>query len=129
MTAPRKHHLQSPHTLRGRVTFGQSGIATGVELGVIPAGSFVKPGIVKIEEAFNAATTNVLVVGSIADDDGFITSAGAAAGVLGVKTSLTGAQTGNVTTDTQVLVKFTQSGAAATAGIADIVLEYYPHST
>jgi hypothetical protein len=105
-------------------------VATGVEIGTIPAGSFVFPCHVQITTAFNAATTNVLVVGTAADDDGFATTAATLPGATGVKINLTGAQTGDVlTADTPVVVKYTQTGTAATAGVAVVVVPFYPHVT
>lgn len=118
------------HALRGRINFDSSGAATGIEIGTIPAGSFVGPVTVHVITAFNAATTNVLEVGTTADPDGFATSAGTASGATGVKLNLTGAQSGDtLTADTPVVVRFTQTGAAATAGVAQVVVEFYPHVT
>lgn len=128
-TPPRKLHFNAQHIIRGRVTLGDTGLTTGIEIGKIPAGSFVLPPTVNIETAFNAATTNVLVVGSAADDDGFLTSAVALAGATGIKTGVTGAQLGNIAADTSVYVKFTQTGTAATTGVADVIVPYYPHSS
>lgn len=118
------------HAVRGRINFDSSGAATGIEIGTIPAGSFVLPATVHVITAFNAATTNVLEVGTAADADGFATSAGTASGATGIKTSLTGAQSGDtLTADTPVVVKYTQTGTAATAGVAQVIVPYYPHVT
>lgn len=118
------------HCIRGRIKFDTSGVATGVEIGTIPAGSFVSSVSAHIITAFNAATTNVLVVGTAADDDGFALSAGVIAGTTGVKNGLVGAQSGDtLTADTPVVVKFTQTGTAATAGEAQVLLHFYPHYT
>lgn len=128
-TPPRKLHVQTLHAMRGRVTFSDTGIATGIEIGKIPAGSFVDSVSVSVEVVFNALTTNVLTVGSAADDDGFATAAGTASTAAGQKRGLTGAQSGNIAADTSVLVKYTQTGTAATTGVADVVLYFYPHPT
>lgn len=128
-TPPRKYHFEVLHAVRGRVTFSDTGVATGIQIGTIPAGSFVLPPWVNIETVFNAATTNVLTVGSAADDDGFLTSAVSASGVAGVKTGVTGAQLGNIAADTPVYIKYTQTGTAATTGVADVVVPYYAHSS
>jgi hypothetical protein len=128
-TPPRKYHANVQHCVRGRITFSDTGVTTGIEIGKIPAGSFVLPPVVNIETAFNAATTNVLVVGTSADDDGYLTNAVSASGVAGVKTGVTGALLGNNAADVSVLVKYTQTGTAATAGVADVIVPYYPHSS
>jgi hypothetical protein len=118
------------HEIRGRIKFDTANAATGIELGTLPAGSFVDGVTVHVITAFNAGTTNVLVVGTAADDDGFATSAGIAAGTAGKKNSLDGAQSGDsLTADTPVVAKFTQTGTAATTGEASILLKYAPHVT
>ena len=126
----RKIHEQVVHAIRAKVSISDAGLASGIAVGAIPAGSFVLPAHVHVTTAFNAATTNVLVVGTAADDDGFVTSAGAIAGTAGLKTNLVGAQSGvALTADAEVVVKFTQTGTAATAGVAEIVVPYYPHAS
>src|SRR5918993_3457688 len=118
------------HAVRGTVNYATANVATGVEIGTIPAGSFVAGTHVHIVTAFNAATTNVLTVGTAADDDGFATSAGTVAGTPGVKLNLTGAQSGDtLTADTPVVFKYTQTGTAATTGVAQAVVTFYPHVT
>jgi hypothetical protein len=118
------------HCIRGRMNFDTSGAATGVEIGTIPAGSFVAGVHVHVITAFNAATTNVLVVGTAADDDGFATTAATLPGATGMKLNLTGAQSGDtLTVDTPVVMKYTQTGTAASAGAAAILVNFYPHVT
>jgi len=118
------------HCIRGRIKFDTSGAATGIEIGTIPAGSFVGSVTVHVATAFNAATTNVLVVGTAADDDGFAVAAGTLSGATGLKTALFGAQSGDtLTADTPVVVKYTQTGTAATAGDAQVLVTFYPHAT
>jgi hypothetical protein len=104
------------HCIRGRMNFDTSGAATGVEIGTIPAGSFVAGVHVHVITAFNAATTNVLVVGTAADDDGFATTAATLSG-------------DTLTADTPVVMKYTQTGTAASAGAAAILVNFYPHVT
>lgn len=118
------------HAARGRINFDSANAATGIEIGTIPAGSFVLPAVVHVITAFNAATTNVLVVGTAADDDGFAVAASTLSGATGIKANLTGAQSGDtLTADTPVVVKYTQTGTAATTGTAQVVVPYYPHVT
>jgi hypothetical protein len=110
---------------RRRVNFDQAGIAAGnlpvvtLEKGCIPLRAYVR-----IETAFNAATTNVLTLGSAADDDGLVTSANAVAGTPGFKAG-TGAELGTeLAADTTFFAKFTQTGAAATTGVAEFIVEF-----
>ncbi len=97
----------------------------GVPIGGLEAGTVPLHCQVTIETAFNAATTNVLVVGTVDDDDGFATSASTVAGTPGFKGNLTGALTGiPLGANKVVYAKYTQSGTAATTGKATIVLYF-----
>jgi len=123
-TPPRKYETQVTHGIRKRVTFADTA-AAGIEVGVIPAGSHVRTVSVAVEAAFTGGTP-VVSVGTTAVPAAFATSAGIAPGTAGYKPGLFGAGQGNVTADTTVLA-FVSGGA--TAGLADIYVEFYPHST
>lgn len=98
---------------------------SGVPIGALEAGAIPLGCDVAIETAFNAGTTNVLVVGSLADDDGFATTAATIPGTTGLKQNLAGALSGiPLASDTVVFVKFTQTGTAATTGKAHIVMKF-----
>ncbi|MCJ2085511.1 hypothetical protein MKK88_05815 [Methylobacterium sp. E-005] len=122
-TPPRKLESQVIHCIRRRVAFSDNA-AAGVEIGVIPAGSHVKAMSVSIETAFSGGTPT-LSVGTTAVPAAFATSAGIAPGTAGYKPGQTGVGSGNVTADTQVLAFV---GGGATAGLADIIVEFYPHA-
>lgn len=97
----------------------------GVPIGALEAGCYPLHCHVTIETAFNAGTTNVFVVGTVDDDDGFCTSANAAAGVTGFKGNQAGALTGiPLAANKVVYVKYSQTGTAATTGKATVVLEF-----
>jgi hypothetical protein len=113
------------HYLRKRITFAD--IATTVTVGRIPAGASVTGGGVHIITAFNATTTNVANVGFI----GASTNASAYATAL--VTSAVGfialdelAATTNVqgTVEHAVTIAATETGAASTAGVADVIIQY-----
>ena len=122
----RQLHTQQQHYLRKRVNFNDAGVASGVLVGTLPAGAIIDfASEIVIATAFNAATTNVLVVGTVDDDDGFAASAGTLSGATGFKGNLTGALTGiPLAADKVVYVKYTQTGTAATTGKAHIVLKF-----
>lgn len=110
---------------RWRVPFGQTNIATtGVPVVTLEKGTIVLRASVRIETAFNAATTNVLTLGSSTTADGLITSANAAAGTVGYKQG-TGVELGTeLAADTTFYAKYTQTGTAATAGVAEFIVEF-----
>ena len=95
-----------------------------MEIGVIPAGSHVETVTVSVETAFSGGTPT-LSVGTTAVPASFATSAGIAPGTAGYKPGLSGVGQGNVTADTQVLAFV---GGGATAGLADILVRFYPHA-
>lgn len=110
--------------IRRTVEWDDAGIAAGIPIGALEAGAIPLRAGVLVQAAFNAGTTNVLVLGSSADDDGLITSVNAGAGVLGVKAG-TGAQLGiPLGANTVFYARFTQTGTAATAGKATLWVEY-----
>lgn len=116
-------------TLRKRITFAD--VAGTVTVGKIPAGASVTGGGIHIITAFNATTTNVANVGYI----GATTNASAYATAL--TTAAVGfivldelATTTNIqgTVEHTVTVAPTETGAASTAGVADVIIQYVTNS-
>lgn len=101
------------------------GVTTnGVPIGGLEAGACVIGVDVVIETAFNA-TTNAVVVGTSADDDGFAATAGTVPGTVGFKPNLQGALSGiPLAANTVCYVKYSQTGTAATTGKATIIVKF-----
>jgi hypothetical protein len=119
---------QNVHFIGKDITFATTGIGTAdtVKVGRIPAGSILMAAYVRITAAFNAATTNVLTVGQNAGSDNDIVAAGELnEGVTGTTVVLTGAAL-TFASDTDIYVRYTQTGTAATTGAASIVITYIP---
>lgn len=119
---------QNVHFIGRDITFGTVGIATAdtVKVGRIPAGSRLMPAQVYITAAFNAVTTNVLTVGQNATADTDIVAAGELnEGVTGCTIVATGCAL-TFANDTDIYVRYTQTGTAATAGAATILIPYFP---
>ena len=125
---------------RKTVNFNDANIATGVKIGAIPAGAFIVSVKCYVTTAFNAATTNNLLIGSTATGGQFLAS-GVTAGTNCVAAtpgfqSITAAAglgfsvtaPANTPTGTSgawdVFVSYTQTGTAATAGQVTYVIEY-----
>jgi hypothetical protein len=101
--------------------------SAGVPIGALEAGSIPLAAHVYIETAFNAATTNVLDVGTSGTPAGAIPSATVIAGTIGYKTSSTGALAGiPLATDQVIYAKYSQTGTAATTGKAVISITFLP---
>lgn len=127
-TTPRAYQHQMVHYLRKLVNYNDSGIASGVYMGTLPAGAVILPfaSTIAVTTAFNAGTTNNLLVGKTAAGNDYVATADSAAGSAGVKTfALATVTTGAyVSADQDVYVAYTQTGTAATAGVAYVVLAY-----
>lgn len=108
--------------LSRRLTFNEIGPKA---VGVIPAGAIVINAFMIVTTAFNAATTNVIDLGTSGDGDGFATDL--AAGVVGrimADELATSDDLLNVTSDVTITAEYAQTGAAATAGSCIVVVEF-----
>lgn len=119
---------QNVHFIGKDVTYATTGIGTAdtVKVGRIPAGSMLMPAQVRITTVFNAATTNVLTVGQNATANTDIVAAGELnEGATGVTIVGTGCAL-TFANDTDIYVRYTQTGTAATTGAATIIIPYIP---
>lgn len=107
----------------GTVDFDTTGIAEGIVLCNIPKGTFITKAVAVVRTAFNAATTNVLTVGFKESMDGFMGASDITAGTAGVYKKELFVEGGE---NTEIFVKYIQTGTVATAGTADIYLEVVP---
>jgi len=120
---------QTVHALRKRITFADSAVEKVV--GVLPAYATVVGGGVHIITAFNAGTTNTIDVGrstQTADDNCYATAL--TAGAVGFIALDELAATTNIqqTAECTVIATYDQTGGAATAGVADVIVLYVlPH--
>lgn len=107
----------------GTVNFNTNGIADGVVLCNIPKGTFITKAVAVVSTAFNAATTNVLTVGFRESMDGFMGASDITAGTAGIYKKELFVEGGE---NTEIYARYTQTGAVATAGTAEIYLEIVP---
>ena len=127
MSTARRNAAQLVHYLRFKVNFNDPGIAAGVGKQTLPKGAIIVGTDVAVTALFNAGTTNVLTVGSAAGaNSDIVAAADVNEGALGLTQNIkpTGAMLGPIANDTQVFAQFTQSGNAATAGAAYVVIKY-----
>ncbi len=123
-TAARDLQMQAVHYLRKTVSFNDTGIAEGLPFAnPLPAGAEILRTTVKVKTAFNAGTTNVLTVGTTGTGVDIV----AAADVNEASVASTSVATGAALTfasDTPIYVAYAQTGTAASAGRATIIVEY-----
>src|SRR6476620_7426321 len=81
----RQNATQEVHYIRANVAFNTAASGTQVSMGAaLPANAVVLYTSVGVQTAFNAGTTNVLIVGTAADDDALVAAAGADETAVGV---------------------------------------------
>ncbi len=118
--------MNAVHYLRAPIAFSD---LTGkvYTLGVVPAGSLVLRGGVCVTTVFNAASTNLLDIGTSADDDGFATDL--ALGTVGVIVvdEMATSNDAYCASDTTIIATLAMSGTAATTGAGFVWVEYIPN--
>lgn len=120
----RKIHQQVKHYLRTDIAFDTANVANGVSMGWLPEGAVITAVEALVTEAFNAGTSNVVKVGTSADDDAYLAAADLDETSTGL-TRYTG-KAAKMAASTQVFVKYAQTGGAATAGAATVIVEFVP---
>ena len=118
----RTYHTQQVHYLRKRVNYNDVGISVGVVMGTLPKGAMITNQHVRCNTAFNAGTTNALNVGTSAGGTQLFTDAATAGARNPTVANLSFAA------DTDIFVQYAQTGTAATAGQADIVINFAPNN-
>lgn len=115
-------HTQQVHYFRKRVNYNDASIGAGVYFGTIPAGAMITSLNVRVNTAFNAGTTNALNVGTTALGTQVFTDAA----TLGARSPTI--PNLSFAADTDLYVSYAQTGTAATAGQADIVIGFVPNN-
>lgn len=126
--APRQDPRQVTNSLRKTVNFNDAGIAAGVNFDAsLPLGAFITSILCEIVTVFNAATTNVLTVGTVNTPpfNNIIAAADVNEGATGVTSVATGLGRSIASAaDVTPVAQYTQTGGAATTGQAVIVILY-----
>lgn len=123
----RQDPRQVSNTLKKTVNYNDVGIAAGVAFeNYLPQSAFIISVLTEIVTAFNAVTTNVLTAGTVGAGYNNIVAAGdvnpAAAGVYPSTRAVGRALT--AAAPVLPVAKYTQTGGAATAGQAIILIEF-----
>lgn len=127
----RQSHLQVVHYLRKRVNYNDAGISAGIVMGTLPAGAQVIDLTVRVLTLFNAGSTNVLTVGTNSTDFNNLSGSGSSDITEGTAEMYRVAPANfdvTFSADTDVYVKYTQSGTAAGTGQADVIITYVPNA-
>lgn len=119
---------QQVHCLRLAVAYNTGGVGTGVKFkNAVPANVFITGIWVRILTGFNAGTTNVLTVGQNGTSYNDMVNSGDVDETVVATTIVTRGIGLVLTADTDITVMYTQTGTAATAGSAEVVIQYVPN--
>ena len=121
MSQARKYHTQQVHYIDATLNF-DSGVIT---IGTVPSGSVILKPIsgANVNVAFNAGTNNLIDIGTTANDDLYATNL--AGGTIAF-VPLDEAVTQVLAADTTFTATYAQTGTAASAGSARIIIAYIP---
>lgn len=132
MGTSRLFHTQQIHYLRCNISYAD-GASKVYTIGSAPAGSQIIQALsgVYVTTAFNAGTTNVLDIGTTADDDLYATDL-----ALGTKAfvaideaaTATNVNTWYLSSETTFTCTLALTGTAASAGAGVVVIAYIPNN-
>jgi hypothetical protein len=130
MSTARRNTQQQVGYLRFTVNWNDAGIAAGVKKQTLPKGAQLIGTDVNIVTAFNAGTTNVLTVGSTGVFTEIVAAADVTEGTVALTQNIkpTGIALVPLAADLPVYVQYTQTGTAASAGQAVVVIKYIPNN-
>lgn len=113
---------QAVHYISADIDYTDS---SAVTIGTVPSGATILKAIsgLQVNVAFNAGTTNVVDIGTTANDDLYGTDL--AAGSIAF-VPLDEAVTQAISADTTFTATYAQSGTAASAGSGKVVIAYIP---
>ena len=116
-TTARRYQTSQTHYIRAVVNWNDAGIASGVRIGILPETAQITGVHANVTTAFNAATTNVVTIGTTATGAEIAAGTDIVAGTTGSKVpNVAGMALAPRTADTPIFAAYTQSGTAATAG-------------
>lgn len=120
------HNENVVQCIRKDVALASLTSGTQYKIGNVPKGAVVIGTTVGITTVFNAGTTNVLIVGTSGDDDALVAAADVNEAAVAVTRVAPATLAGAIaaSADTDVYVKYTQTGTAATTGAGWVVVEY-----
>jgi hypothetical protein len=130
-TTARQSAEQQVHYLRFTVNWNDANIGTGAGKQWLPKGAVIIGTDVNVVTAFNAGTTNPLTVGIEATTYANIAAAASTlSGATGLKQNIapTGTSLVPLAADSQVFAMYAQTGTAATAGQAVVIVKYIPNN-
>jgi len=122
-----KYHTHQTHYLRKTVGYLTRG--TAVTVGVLPAGAIVVGAGAIVTTAFNGSGTDFLDIGTADDPDGFATDLDVSTKGNKVWDELATSDDLYSTSEVTVTATYADSGTDATAGSAEVYVQFIPSNT
>lgn len=114
------------------ISFDTLGISSGVKVDTIEASAFAPVQVevsLQVITAFNAVTTNVLTAGTNSTATQWLGSGDVTEGTPGYYPASNAVAKFRLTADTDIYVKYTQTGTAATTGAAVLIVREFTENT
>ncbi len=128
---PRLLTEQAVNYYRLTINWNDQNIGAGQQFGALPAGAYILSIDAYVTTAFNAATTNVITIGTTKASANEVVGSGITAGTPGVYHLTSAAGLGLAVTNgvsPTLFAKYAQTGTAATAGAVTIVIAFIPNN-
>lgn len=123
--ATRKTQYQVTHEISVAIAFDTAGIAAGVVVGALPSGAVIDKTTVLTTTAFNGTVSVALSVGFTATGTELISGTDVRTAAARVDTVAPIAQA-VLAADKIVYTSLTFGGTVGTAGVANVVVSYWP---
>jgi hypothetical protein len=136
---PRLFLSQQTHYLRFTVNFNSCVLVSNTcsyKVGAVPYNAFIVRGYQQVTTAFNSGTTDTLAIGTASGGAQLVAAQTVHAGTAGLPLTIVAANLGLVATGNnaaqtgadggfEIYATYAQTGAAPTAGVAVVILEYF----
>lgn len=127
MTTPaRKTQFEHTHYISRTISYSDAGIATGLQIGTLPAGAVVDRTQVATTTAWNGTVSVALSVGTTGTGTGYINGTDVRTAAARVDTVVPVAVMGPLAADTAVYASVALGGTAGTAGSTTVTVFYIP---
>jgi len=128
MTTPARKYQQSmTHQISRTFNYSDAGLAAGLQIGVIPAGSVLKETMVITSTAWNGTVSVAGSVGTTATGTDLINGTDVRTAAARVDTVVPVAKAGPLAADTTYYGSFAFGGTAGSAGSTTVVITYHPN--
>lgn len=125
-TGGRKTQLQVTHQISRTINWNDTGVTTGLLVGMLPLGALLHITRVLTDTAFNGTVSVALSVGTTLTGTDLINGTDVRTAAARVDTVVPIAKAGPLAADQAIYASIALGGTAGTAGRATVIVEYTP---